>query len=65
MVFSASNATACKIENFYGNEWVVEIWVIEVENRDVCRRNDDSCKQQPNLAPIQSEHERVSFKMEI
>ena len=32
---------------------------------DICRRNDDSCKQQPNLVPIQSEHERVSFKMEI
>ena len=32
---------------------------------DISRRNDDSCKQQPNLAPIQSKVEGVSFKMEI
>ena len=32
---------------------------------DICRRNTGSCKQQPNLAPIQCEHERVSFKIEI
>ena len=32
---------------------------------DICRRNAGSCKQQPNLAPIQCDHERVIFKMEI
>ena len=34
-------------------------------HRDICRRNAGSCEQQPNLAPIQCEHERVSLKMEI
>ena len=33
--------------------------------RDICRRNAGLCKQQPNLAPIQCDHERVIFKMEI
>ena len=32
---------------------------------DICRRNGDLCKQQPNLAPIQSKDEGVSFKMKI
>ena len=33
--------------------------------RDICRLNAGSCKQQPNLAPIQSKVESVSFKMQI
>ena len=33
--------------------------------RDICCRAGDLCKQQPNLAPIQSNDEVVSFKLQI
>ena len=32
---------------------------------DICRRNADLRKQQPNLAPILSKDEGVSFKIQI
>ena len=32
---------------------------------DICRSAGDLCEQQPNLAPIQSSDEGVSFKMQI
>ena len=34
-------------------------------DRDICRRSGDLCKQQPNLAPIQSKDEGVSFNKQI
>ena len=35
---------------------------IELLYRDICRRNAGLCKQQPNLAPIQRERERVILR---
>ena len=37
----------------------------DIENRYICRRNGDLCKQQPNLAPIQSKDEGVSYTVFI
>ena len=48
------------LSNFIRNWWhfKYQIW-------DICRRNSDLCKQQPNLAPIQSKDEGVSCKIQI
>ena len=35
------------------------------KNRDICCSAGDLCTQQPNLAPIQSNDEVVSFKLQI
>ena len=32
------------------------------KKRDICRRNAGLCKQEPNIAPIQRERERVILR---
>ena len=40
----------------------IEFSGIQSKWRDICRRNAGLCKQQPNLAPIQRERERVILR---